>query len=114
MRGGGSDTAGVLLLGRGSSVGGSGGAAGRLRIEYAACVRSAPGKGQDHYFLAALLVPLTRFSGPVPSVSQGMLVGFSLQGVVVFGIEPLWARIPAGHANATATETSAHIGDSSW
>ena len=43
-----------------------------------------------HYFTAALLVPLTRFPGRVSAVWQGLLVGFHLQGVAVFGIEPLF------------------------
>lgn len=47
-----------------------------------------------HYFTAALLVPLTRFPGRVPAVWQGLLVGFHLQGVAVFGIEPLFRAVP--------------------
>jgi len=43
-----------------------------------------------HYFTAALVVPLTRYRGAVPAVWQGLLVGFQLQGVAVFGIEPLF------------------------
>lgn len=43
-----------------------------------------------HYWTAALLVPLTRFPGRVSAVWQGLLVGFHLQGVAVFGIEPLF------------------------
>jgi len=46
-----------------------------------------------HYYTAALLVPLTRFTGPVSAVWQGMLVGFQLQGVAVYGFEPLFCRI---------------------
>ena len=49
-----------------------------------------------HYFTAALLVPLTRFPGRVPAIWQGLLVGFHLQGVAIFGIEPLFHPIHAG------------------
>ena len=45
-----------------------------------------------HYFTAALMVPLTRFRGPVPAIWQALLVGFHLQGVAVFGMEPLFYR----------------------
>jgi|TARA_B110001469_G_C9529011_1_gene263065 hypothetical protein len=48
-----------------------------------------------HYFTAALLVPLTRFPGRVPAIWQGLLVGFHLQGVAIFGIEPLFHPIQA-------------------
>ena len=45
-----------------------------------------------HYFTAALLVPLTRCSGGVSACWQGLLVGFQLQGVAVFGMPPLFYR----------------------
>ena len=58
-----------------------------------------------HYFTAALLVPLTRFPGRVPAIWQALLVGFHLQGVAIFGIEPLFHPLHEGfhplHPNPT-------------
>ena len=60
-----------------------------------------------HYFTTLLAMPLARFRTPMSTITQGFLIGFCLNGVIIYG--PVANFSPVEHADASPTVYSSDV-----